>query len=292
MAGDDVTLKITLKNNAKYDTSYKNVATISLVNSNALVLSVGSSDTDYVSVIKAGETAEVEYHLTVKNDADVGPTSVSIQLAYENASQVVGTANQVIMIPVSQPMDVVFDTPIVYGTPTTEKPVSVNLNMINMGKAKAMNVSILAMDGIAMAERYYGGDLIPAATLDADFQINCNKTGAYTGKLIVQYEDANGDQYTQELELPLTVAEPQPEQKEEPVTQAAVTVPPTDDTSDTTTPPADDTPKTGGISKGLLWGAGGVAAVGIGGGVISAIVRHKHGRREKAYYSRRPGGQG
>lgn len=196
------------------------------------------------------------------------------------------------MIPVSQPMDVVFDTPIVYGTPTTEKPVSVNLNMINMGKAKAMNVSILAMDGIAMAERYYGGDLIPAATLDADFQINCNKTGNYTGKLIVQYEDANGEQYTQELELPLEVAEPQPEQKEEPVTQAAVTVPPTDDTGDTTTPPADDTPKTGGISKGLLWGAGGVAAVGIGSGVISAIVRHKHGRREKAYYSRRPGGQG
>ena len=292
MAGDDVTLKITLKNNAKFDTSYKNVATISLVNSNALVLSVGSSDTDYVSVIKAGETAEVEYHLTVKNDADVGPTSVSIQLAYENASQVVGTANQVIMIPVSQPMDVVFDTPIVYGTPTTEKPVSVNLNMINMGKSKAMNVSILAMDGIAMAERYYGGDLIPAATLDADFQINCNKTGAYTGKLIVQYEDANGEQYTQELELPLEVAEPQPEQKEEPAMQAAATVPPVDNTSDNTTPPADDTPKTGGISKGLLWGVGGVAAHGIGGGVISAIVRHKHGRREKAYYSRRPGGQG
>lgn len=40
------------------------------------------------------------------------------------------------MIPVSQPMDVVFDTPIVYGTPTTEKPVSVNLNMINMGKSR------------------------------------------------------------------------------------------------------------------------------------------------------------
>ena len=188
------------------------------------------------------------------------------------------------MIPVSQPMDVVFDTPIVYGTPTTEKPVSVNLNMINMGKSKAMNVSILAMDGIAMAERYYGGDLIPAATLDADFQINCNKTGNYTGKLIVQYEDANGEQYTQELELPLEVAEPQPEQKEEPVMQAAATVPPVDNTP--------NTPKTGGISKGLLWGAGGVAAVGIGGGVISAIVRHKHGRREKAYYSRRPGGQG
>ena len=89
MAGDDVVLKVTLKNNAKFDTSYKNVATISLANSNALILSVGSSDTDYVSVIKAGETAEVTYNLTVKNDADVGPTSVGIQLAYENASQVV-----------------------------------------------------------------------------------------------------------------------------------------------------------------------------------------------------------
>ena len=70
-----------------------------------------------------------------------------------------------------------------------------------------------------------------------------------TGKLIVQYEDANGEQYTQELELPLEVAEPQPEQKEEPVMQAAATVPPVNNTSDNTTPPADDTPKTGGISK-------------------------------------------
>ncbi len=75
-------------------------------------------------------------------------------------------------------MDVVFDTPSSTERRRRKKPVSVNLNMINMGKSKAMNVSILAMDGIAMAERYYGGDLIPAATLDADFQINCNKTGA------------------------------------------------------------------------------------------------------------------
>ena len=86
MAGDDVTLKITLKNNAKFDTSYKNVATISLVNSNALVLSVGSSDTDYVSVIKAGETAEGEYRLEspdMATDILLRETETGLELRYD-----------------------------------------------------------------------------------------------------------------------------------------------------------------------------------------------------------------
>lgn len=208
VAGDEVTLKVTLKNNAGYGIAYRNVATISLANTSALALSVGSSDTDYVSFIKDGETAEVCFKLTVKKDASVGDAAISIQLAYENSSQVTGTATQVIMVPVSQPMNIVFDDPVVYGTPTTEKPISVSLSMINMGRAKAMNISILGSDGITVDGRYYGGDLAPAGTLDADFEINCSQVGTFTGKLIIQYEDANGNQYSQEVSVPLTIADP------------------------------------------------------------------------------------
>ena len=61
-----------------------------------------------------------------------------------------------------------------------------------------------------MAESYYGGDLLPGGTLSADFQVNCTKLGEFTGKLLVQYEDANGQQYTQEIPLTLNVEEAKP----------------------------------------------------------------------------------
>ncbi len=208
MAGDDATLRLKLINNAKYDTSYKNVASLSLINSKALTLTVGSSDAAYVAAIKPGETAEVEFKISVKRDAEVGPTTIGVNLAYETGDHITGNAAQSIMLPVSQPMDIVLDEAIVYGTPTTDKPVSINLNMVNMGRAKALNICIFAMDGISMTENYYGGDLPSAGTLSADFQVNCAKEGEFIGKLIVQYEDANGELYSQEVNVPLNVAVP------------------------------------------------------------------------------------
>ncbi len=210
MAGDDALLRLTLINNAKNDTSLKNVVSLSLANSTALTLTVGSSDAAYVRLIKPGETADVEFSVSVKRDAEVGSTTVGVNLTYETEDCVAGKAAQSIMIPVSQPMDVVLDAPVVYGTPTQDSPVAINLNMVNMGRTKALNVRILAMEGISMAESYFGGDLLPGGTLSADIQVNCTKLGEFNGKLIVQYEDANGQQYTQEATVPLNVAESDP----------------------------------------------------------------------------------
>lgn len=210
MAGDDATIRLTLINNAKKDTSLKNVATLSLANSNGLTLTVGSSDAAYVRAISPGETAEVEFNVSVKRDADVGASTVGVNLTYENSDSIAGKAAQTIMIPISQPMDIAIDAPIVYGTPTQGSPASINLNMVNMGRGKALNVRILALEGISMAESYYGGDLLPGGTLSADFQVNCTKLGEFTGKLLVQYEDANGQQYTQEIPLTLNVEEAKP----------------------------------------------------------------------------------
>ncbi|MDI9460941.1 MAG: COG1361 S-layer family protein [Saccharofermentanales bacterium] len=210
MAGDDATLRLMLINNAKHDTALKNVATLSLADSNGLTLSVGSSDAAYVSVLGPGETAEVEFNISVKRDAEAGFSTVGVNLTYENSDSIAGKAAQTIMIPVSQPMDIVIDAPVVYGKPTQETPTSMNLNMVNMGRGKALNVRILALDGISMAESYYGGDLLPGGTLSADFQVNCTKIGEFTAKLLVQYEDANGQQYSQEVPVTLNVEEAKP----------------------------------------------------------------------------------
>lgn len=205
MAGDNAVLRLSLMNNAAYDTIYKNVATLTLADTKTLIYTVGSSDSAYARAIKPGETVELDYHLTVRNDAEVGPTSVGIVMTYETWDSVAGKATQSITIPVSQPMDLVIDEPILYGTATADSPAAVSLNIVNMGRSKAINLQITAADGISMAESYYGGDLLAGGSTSADIQVKSDKTGEFDGKLIVSYEDANGQLYTQEVVMPMNV---------------------------------------------------------------------------------------
>ena len=43
------------------------------------------------------------------------------------------------------------------------------------------------MDGVSMQDAYFGGDILAAGTLNADFQVIPNKSGNYTGTLAVSY---------------------------------------------------------------------------------------------------------
>lgn len=205
-AGKDVVLKLKLKNNAAKDVIYKTVATLKLADANSLILTSGYSDAAYVRSIPAGQTTDIEYHITARASASVGPSAATVTLAYENQDVVQGSATSTIQIPIKQPMNLQLDTPVVYGTPVQGEPVAVSLNMVNLGRSRAYNVSIVAMNGISMQDAYFGGDILAAGTLNADIQIIPNKSGSYAGTLVVQYEDADGEQYTQNVNVDLDTA--------------------------------------------------------------------------------------
>ena len=205
-AGKDVVLKLKLKNNAAKDVIYKTVATLKLADANSLILTSGYSDAAYVRSIPAGQTTDIEYHITARASASVGPSAATVTLAYENQDVVQGSASSTIQIPIKQPMNLQLDTPVVYGTPVQGEPVAVSLNMVNLGRSRAYNVSIVAMNGISMQDAYFGGDILAAGTLNADIQIIPNKSGQYAGTLVVQYEDADGEQYTQNVNVDLDTA--------------------------------------------------------------------------------------
>ena len=103
-------------------------------------------------------------------------------------------------------MDLQVDTPVIYGTPVQDEPLAVSLNIVNLGRSRAYNVRIVGMDGISMQDAYFGGDILAAGTLNADFQVIPNKSGSYSGNLIVQYEDADGEQFTESVPLELEAA--------------------------------------------------------------------------------------
>ena len=103
-------------------------------------------------------------------------------------------------------MNLQIDTPVIYGTPVQDEPLAVSLNIVNLGRSRAYNVRIVGMDGVSMQDAYFGGDILAAGTLNADFQVIPNKSGSYSGNLIVQYEDADGEQFTESVPLELEAA--------------------------------------------------------------------------------------
>lgn len=208
-AGSDALLKVTLKNNAAKNAIYKTVATLKLADASSLILTSGYSDAAYVRSIPAGQTTEIEYHITARASASVGPSTATIALTYEtseNEGAVAGSATSTIQIPIKQEMNLQIDTPVIYGTPVQDEPLAVSLNIVNLGRSRAYNVRIVGMDGVSMQDSYFGGDILAAGTLNADFQVIPNKSGSYSGNLIVQYEDADGEQFTESVPLELEAA--------------------------------------------------------------------------------------
>ena len=207
MAGEETELRLTLINNSKYDTVKKVISSLVFTNSPGLTLCVGGTDTAYADSIKPGGTATLKYKIMAKQDAEVGPAMLGINLTYETTEAVAGKAAQNIMLPISQKMDILAGTPEVYGTPSKDKEATISVPLTNMGRAKAMNIRVMATDGMTASTPCYVGDLLAGGSTSADVTVNFSKIGAFVGKLILQYEDANGETYSQDISVPLAVAE-------------------------------------------------------------------------------------
>lgn len=206
-AGDEGVIRMTFINNSNERTIVDTAASIAIADPTALNLTTGSSDTAYLGVLKPGQTGEATFRVTVPAAAPVGSTTVTVTNNYANTSMATRAVSQNIMIPIKQPMNVMADTPVIYGTPKTDEPFSVSLNIINKGRTKAYNLSITAMDGISMAETYYGGDVLPAGSLSADIEVETAKSGSFNGTLLISYEDSDGELYTQYVDLPVNVVQ-------------------------------------------------------------------------------------
>ena len=206
-AGDEGVIRMTFINNSNERTIVDTAASIAIADPTALNLTTGSSDTAYLGVLKPGQTGEATFRVTVPAGAPVGSTTITVTNNYANTSMATRAVSQNIMIPIKQPMNVMADTPVIYGTPKTDEPFSVSLNIINKGRTKAYNLSITAMDGISMAETYYGGDVLPAGSLSADIEVETAKSGSFNGTLLISYEDSDGELYTQYVDLPVNVVQ-------------------------------------------------------------------------------------
>ena len=207
MAGEEADLVLTLVNNSSDSSARKVLVNLVFTNSPGLTICPGSTDSTYVDSIGAGSKTTARLKVKAKADSDAGSQMLGIGVTYESADGVTGKANQNIMIPVSQKMDLQIGTPAVYGKQVKGKESTVSLSLTNMGRGKILSIRVLASDGMSQTAPCYVGDLLPGGSTSADVLVTFTKIGNYNAVLIVQYEDGNGQLYTQTVPVSLNVAE-------------------------------------------------------------------------------------
>ena len=233
-AGDEAVLSMTIRNDDK-NVNARKVRIGASIDTKVLLFAMGETDTKYVDVIESGKSADISYRITVANDAAEGPTNFAITLNYENWEVTQASASQTLPLIVKQPVSVEVGEPTIYDADAKpDEPIAMSLSIVNKGRSKIYNVSIgVEGDGLSMYEDYYGGDVLPAAKLNPDILVASTTAGKCSGKLLVHYEDSEGETYTETVPVSFTVAEKavqqQPEQNDqiqsEPIEQPKKSVP-------------------------------------------------------------------
>ena len=209
MAGEEADLELVIRNNSYTDTATKILANLNFANSPDLSIAPGSNDSAYIDSIGPGGTMTANLKIMAKPDAEAGYSTLGIGLTYEGREHTQGSANQNIMIPISQKMELQIGTPSVYGKQVKGKEGTISLPITNMGRGKALNVKIVASDGLSQLSPCYVGDIPAGGSVQADVAVVYTKIGTYSGTLVIQYEDANGQLYMGTAHPKLDVEDPE-----------------------------------------------------------------------------------
>lgn len=193
--------------NASWTKSIENVGIALTLAEEELMPAKGESDSAYIDHLGPGKTTTRTFKLKALPTA-INPTSTIVaNMNYETAKVTQGMQTQGIVLEIKQEIDIFIEAPTIYGEEyVINEPIAVTIPIINKGKSKILNLQIdVEGEGISMVEKFYGGDLLPAAKNSADFQISCDRAGIITGDFLIIYEDLDGIEIVQRLPFELEI---------------------------------------------------------------------------------------
>lgn len=168
---------------------------------------IGESDSAYIDYLGPEKTATRTFKLKALPTA-INPTStIVVDMNYETPKITQGTQTQGIVLEIKQEVNIFVEEPTIYGSDSgINEPIAVTIPIVNKGKSKVLNLQVdVEGEGISMVERFYGGDLLPAAKNSADFQIICDRAGELEGNFIISYEDIDGIEGIQKVPFKLEI---------------------------------------------------------------------------------------
>ncbi len=194
-------LTITLKNMH----SKKRVSNIKLsVSDDTDEIRPTGMGTKYVDSIGANKYYTWSVELKAVHTATIGEHKLSFSCEYEDQYGSGYNADDTLRIEVRQPALLDFDGAKLPVKVVQEDTVTVNINLMNTGKAPLYNCKVdFKIDGLDSGGSSFVGEIAPqeSATASANLRVDSELIGKVTGTIIITFEDSFGEKFELKKEV-------------------------------------------------------------------------------------------
>ncbi len=154
--------------------------------------------TKYVDSIGANKYYTWSVELKAVHTATIGEHKLSFSCEYEDQNGSGYNADDTLRIEVRQPALLEFDGAKLPIKVVQEDTVTVNINLMNTGKAPLYNCKVdFKIDGLDSGGSSFVGEIAPqeSATASANLRVDSELIGKTTGTIVITYEDSFGEKF-------------------------------------------------------------------------------------------------
>lgn len=206
MAGNDFPLTINFANTSK-DFSLENII-MDVTTSTDLSISNGSNSA-YIEILSKGESQTKTLQITASSSIEPKPQQVTVKFSYEyilDKTRKTGERTEVLAIPIVQLDRFSVGELSVPDQIWPGDNAYISIDYVNKGKSEIPNLSArLESDAPGISDSQVVGNVKPGDSGTIDFTVTVNEPGDISGKIIVTYEDAKGNEKSVERPFSTTV---------------------------------------------------------------------------------------
>lgn len=213
-AGEDFDVTVTLKNTSKTKSVQNMVASITVPSADFELKN--NSNTIFIDKLGAEKTTDLSLTFHVGKSTVDGNYPIEVALSYDDSKANTLSSAGTFVVTVEQPLNVKLTMPAIAADLTAGDTVPLSFQVMNLGRSTVYNVRCdVTGDGLVQTKTAFVGNMESGNDGEGDSNIFIspmegeNQYGKTTGTVTLTYEDAFGNEYSQEFTFDTSISKKQ-----------------------------------------------------------------------------------
>lgn len=213
-AGEDFDVTVTLKNTSKTKSVQNMVASITVPSADFELKN--NSNTIFVDKLGAEKTTDLSLTFHVGKSTVDGNYPIEVALSYDDSKANTLSSAGTFVVTVEQPLNVKLTMPAIAADLTAGDTVPLSFQVMNLGRSTVYNVRCdVTGDGLVQTKTAFVGNMESGSDGEGDSNIFIspmegeNQYGKTTGTVTLTYEDAFGNEHSQEFTFDTSISKKQ-----------------------------------------------------------------------------------
>ena len=213
-AGEDFDVTVTLKNTSKTKSVQNMVASITVPSADFELKN--NSNTIFIDKLGAEKTTDLSLTFHVGKSTVDGNYPIEVALSYDDSKANTLSSAGTFVVTVEQPLNVKLTMPAIAADLTAGDTVPLSFQVMNLGRSTVYNVRCdVTGDGLVQTKTAFVGNMESGSDGEGDSNIFIspmegeNQYGKTTGTVTLTYEDAFGNEHSQEFTFDTSISKKQ-----------------------------------------------------------------------------------